>query len=417
MFNLNTGIHPGAIKLLKNPKEFFQWFKIKNFSPVKEMLYVHFVPKLKQYTNKLNIYAGYQLSPDNISFLNIELDVLANYISENYKDGTELIFENAHEGGSGRMFARLHDLVDMTGIPASKFHYVACLVNLTELYEKFCQQNNIEEKINLYGIMTFEYSSMNNLQNIDHPKIFNTSKEKLFLCFNRVIRAHRTFLVSLLLKEKLVSKSYYSYFPNGSHALSNELVDTNPWFIYNPNYFHNPNLFIEMQQVFNANLSNMPYKLNIEADNNKVGVDSDDYLFFENSWFSLVTETFFFPINSDVSEKYHATDDDGAFFSEKIFKPIQMCHPFILVSSCHSLKYLRKLGYRTFHPHINESYDDIENHGERMLAIVRDVKRLDSLTLEEKHQWLTAVLPVALHNYLTLRSKTTADVLVNSTVG
>ena len=415
MFNSNTGIHPAGIKFLKNPKEFFQSFKIKNFSPVHEMMYVHFVPKLTKYQNRLNIYAGYQVGPDNTTFLNLDLNILASYISENYKDGTELIFENAHEGGSGRMFARLHDLVDVTGIPASKFHYVACLVNLTELYEKFCQQNDIKEKINLYGIMTFEYSSMSNLKHIDHPNIFNTKKEKLFLCFNRVIRPHRTFLVSLLLKENLVSNSYYSYFPNGGHVKSEESIDTNPWFVYNSNYFDDPNRFVEMQQIFDTNLPNMPYKLNIEADNNKVGVDRDDYLFFENSWFSLVTETFFFPINSDVSEKYHATDDHGAFFSEKIFKPIQRCHPFVLVSSCHSLKYLRKLGYQTFHPHIDESYDDIENHGERMLAIVKEVKRLASLTPEEKQEWLKAVLPITVHNYLTLRSKTTADILVNTT--
>lgn len=413
MYNLTTGIHPAAIAYLKNPKEFFQSFKIKNFSPVLEMMYVHFVPKLTQYKNKLNIYAGYQQGPDKVDFLNQDLNILANFITENYKDGTELIFENAHEGGSGRMFARLHDLVDITGIPASKFHYVVCLVNLTELYEKFCQQNDIKEKINLYGIMTFEYSSMSNLRYIDQPKIFNTNKERLFLCFNRVVRTHRTFLVSLLLKEKLVSNSYYSYFPNGAHVKREDPIDTNPWFIYNPHYFDDPNLFVEMQNSFNANLPNMPYKLNIEPDNNKVGVDSDDYLYFENSWFSLVTETFFFPINSYVSEKYHATDDDGAFFSEKIFKPVQMCHPFILVSSCHSLKYFRKLGYQTFHPYIDESYDDIENHGERMLAIVKEVKRLNSLTLEEKQEWLKAVLPIAVHNYLTLKGKTTADILVN----
>ena len=46
------------------------------------------------------------------------------------------------------------------------------------------------------------------------------------------------------------------------------------------------------------------------------------------------------------------TDRNTLFFSEKIWKPIMVGHPFLLLGSKHSLKYLKNLGYKIGRAHV-----------------------------------------------------------------
>jgi hypothetical protein len=372
------------------------------------LMYSLMIPQLAFHTNVLAIYAGYIPGPNGTNILNADITIIVKYILKEYVPGMKIIFDNSHEGGTGRMFARIHAIIDQTKIPASAFHYVTSVINLVDLYEDFCDSCNITEKINLYGVSTFELNAKENLSILEEPVIANLDRSKTFLCFNRVIRTHRVFLLCMLLHEDLVKDSFYSFFPNGAHVGTppqiSQVLNTSEY-VYKENDI--PQL---MKDAYAANESSMPLTLNIRVSDNKVTVDAADYSLFNDSLFSLVTETFFFPSVHDVVNKI--IDDNGIFFSEKIFKPIQMCHPFIIVSRPKSLEYLKKIGYQTFHPLIDESYDQIEDDGERLLAIVREVKRLNEMTDSEKKGWLKAVLPRALHNYLTLHLKTNKDMLV-----
>jgi hypothetical protein len=64
------------------------------------------------------------------------------------------------------------------------------------------------------------------------------------------------------------------------------------------------------------------------------------------------------------------------WISEKTFKPIAYQHPFIVWGSTGTLKYLREQGFETFDHVIDESYDSIENHNDRLLMIVDQIKNL-----------------------------------------
>ena len=95
--------------------------------------------------------------------------------------------------------------------------------------------------------------------------------------------------------------------------------------------------------------------------------------YYVNSYFNIVTETFF--------------QEPTLRFSEKIFKPIIYKLPFILYSTPFSLRQLRSLGYKTFGDFIDESYDEITDSEERIRVLNREVKRLCSLSLKEIHKW------------------------------
>lgn len=105
---------------------------------------------------------------------------------------------------------------------------------------------------------------------------------------------------------------------------------------------------------------------------------------YRNSWVSVITESSYF-------EHEHSV-----FISEKSFKPIAAMQPFITVGSKHTLKYLRKLGYKTFHPFIDESYDDLED-ADRFLAIVEALKKIDMI--EDKVSWYKNMREILEHNH------------------
>lgn len=64
-------------------------------------------------------------------------------------------------------------------------------------------------------------------------------------------------------------------------------------------------------------------------------------------------------------------DDNRIHLTEKIFKPIVLQQPFLLVGSQGGLKYLRDYGFQTFSNIWDESYDDLP--GDQRLNAVADI--------------------------------------------
>ena len=108
------------------------------------------------------------------------------------------------------------------------------------------------------------------------------------------------------------------------------------------------------------------------------------------SYFSIVNESTF-----DTSHG----DGDTLFFTEKTLKPIMNFHPFILLSNKGTIKKLKEYGFKTFHPFIDESYDNISSRGERFLAIEQEINKLCNKSIEEIHEWYWSIEDVLKHNY------------------
>ena len=106
--------------------------------------------------------------------------------------------------------------------------------------------------------------------------------------------------------------------------------------------------------------------------------------FYEETFLSVVSETIY---NSDT-----------LYFTEKICKPLMCLHPFILVTSPHSLKRLQKFGFKTFHPFIDESYDSEENGMKRMQMIFDELDKFRARPIQELKDWWKEILPILEHN-------------------
>jgi hypothetical protein len=130
---------------------------------------------------------------------------------------------------------------------------------------------------------------------------------------------------------------------------------------------------------------------------NRALLDASTNYLYNETYFSVVTETFFFR-----KERPH---DYGRFLSEKTFKPVAMKHPFIMLSVPHFLDKFKELGYKSFSPWIDESYDKENDDATRMMMIVREIERLANLSPSELEEFLVAMREICLHNYELLMNK------------
>jgi UDPglucose 6-dehydrogenase len=244
-----------------------------------------------------------------------------------------------------------------------------------------------EKNILTYYFNCWEYHNSalpeNILIEIENNIKTKQPRSKRFINFNRRAHLHRLFLTDMLVeagidKNMILTMGAGAYVTPTPH-ISSEIFQSKSFDAYKDRIQNIINLLpitYDVQDFY----TNNPVELNIKA-------QLDAYI-------CITSETYF----------YRGKDCINMFFSEKTFKPIVCLQPFIMVNYAHSLKFLRQLGYKTFSPYINESYDDIEDGDERLKAIFNEISRLNNFTDSELQQLMIDLLPVLLHNESVYRN-------------
>ena len=114
-----------------------------------------------------------------------------------------------------------------------------------------------------------------------------------------------------------------------------------------------------------------------------------DKKLFKDTYMSMISET-----------HSGAHNCNPQFFpTEKTYKAIVNCHPFIMLSTQHYLKNLQAQGYKTFTPYIDESYDNESSAYKRMNLAIDQVEKLckDGVPVD--------MLQTAIYNYANLISR------------
>ena len=119
-----------------------------------------------------------------------------------------------------------------------------------------------------------------------------------------------------------------------------------------------------------------------------------------NTAFHLLVESHFDPFNhfQEYKSKYGVKEFAPSLITEKTWKVITSKRPFIVFATPYFLEDLRSLGYQTFHPYIDESYDTIEDQNERLTAIVNEINRLNNLSPDEFDHVFKECYNIALNN-------------------
>ena len=171
--------------------------------------------------------------------------------------------------------------------------------NFTLIQYNYCANHSQFLSVSKLDKIQLKYYEKN------YNKFLNNKSKLHFLCFNGLPRFNRILMFNELNQnQKLIGKS-----------ITTLRSDEKNYYYDIPNW--------ETRKL-SAGAS-----LNIEA-------HLDCFL-------NIVTETLF--------------NADSIFLSEKTYKPIYMCQPFIIFGNPNSLKKLKELGYKTFDKWWDESYD------------------------------------------------------------
>jgi hypothetical protein len=199
-------------------------------------------------------------------------------------------------------------------------------------------------------------------------------------------------MVALLKSFNLIDKGYVSL---------GQSDDRNNWNTMWDWVKHEAKCNSEITELFNKNEEQILSMGNLYIDTddlvkNRAWLDNDTDYLYNNTYFSLVSET-----NYYSDPKF----DGGRFITEKTFKAITCEHPFILATLPNTLPLLHELGYKTFSPYIDESYDSETDDYKRMLLIVKEVERLSNLSNSELREFLVACKDITTHNIHNLMNK------------
>jgi len=319
-------------------------------------------------------------------------DSIKAAISAGYK---RILFDNINEAVYFDHIRKIHRIIRQINDYSVSYVYLTSAQNGQETYEAYCLEQNIEPVIKISCISVFENVMKENLsvfyRDTKHPKIeyLIQKKSKLFCCLNKQLREHRARIFYKILDDNFLEKTYssFEYGLDVIQRLSGLSEYKRMW-----------KLFTRYQDIF-------PLRLNVPDDRyNPIDVRLEDLTYHSDSYFSLVTETLFFQDHNDFFPFIDA--GDSVFLTEKTFRPIALKHPFILASRPFSLQYLKKLGYKTFSPLIDESYDSELDDHLRLEMIWKEVLRLCDFTDDQWIKWQTNIKDILDHNYRVLMEKT-----------
>ena len=295
-----------------------------------------------------------------------------------------LVLDNSLEYFYESVDAIYKHIVNKYNIPASQIVFLSGVPTMLRYTLNYCKKNNAEQiKIMWYSL--FETTGKDTIrQRKTLPTLEKKRKyTKKFLNLNRRWRLHRPLLVTMLYDRGLLDEGYVSLAPSDDRRDWKQVWN---W-LSKKHYGHK-----EITKILKRSegVQQLPPMYLDEKDlvTNRAEHQTSIESYYQETFFSVVSETTFY--------------ENVPFLSEKIFKTIAMGHPFILVGSPNTLQYLKKLGYRTFAPYINEHYDSIEDHGDRAIAIVDEIERICKLNKTEWREWMSKVRPIAEHNYKIL---------------
>jgi hypothetical protein len=195
------------------------------------------------------------------------------------------------------------------------------------------------------------------------PAIHDRPRTKRFTALSRRHQSWRATVITWLKENGILDNSYWSY---NTIGIDEGQYQDNPM---HDNPIQTEPFFPGLRESAKYMLAGAPYACDTQTDveHNSHHLMVDEH--YTNSYVNLVLETFF-----------DAEQSDGAFITEKTFKPIRNGQLFVVFGCANTLRTLRQLGYKTFDNVINNDYDSsIVNFGrfEQLTNTVTELNKKD----------------------------------------
>jgi hypothetical protein len=333
---------------------------------------------------------------DKLDFLTIDqpesrLGVQIREYAELYLTDTVLAIDGATEGWpfDEIIFAGLHRGLSALAIPAKKVVIISTNYNLPVTYAAWARSSGLDPiNFYIYDFWCYKISAQLHEKHIGkEPNSIRASEpsfqvEKKVLSFNRMPKAHRASVVLKLLQDDQLESSLVSFMPDSANVSEDEKASLLTYY----KSLGWPALD-KLLDSWDALASRIPLVHDQDA-----GIEYLTYVFgdivspdYDKVGFTVITES-----------DFGVADVDRV--TEKPFKAIANRCPFLLVGQPNQLARLEKLGFKPYSMFNNE-YDLIVEPSARLEAVMNELGRLSTASVEQLQSMRSKMHAVAVYNF------------------
>ena len=283
------------------------------------------------------------------------------------KPNVKLVFSNFHEGTNQTgFFARLVFLKDKYSIPHKQITVIT-----NNKYSEIFNNHGIRviHKPYLFGFLVDHYRDLK-YKSIEHKgseigllsasEYLTLPKKKFFLSYNK--NATKTFRIQLILwliKNRLIDDTYLSILIKDSNFSIKNLISVEKELSELDKYY---DTFDKIG--FNILDWDYPNHQNDVFSNLKYTTKSH----YAETYFNIITETSF--------------ENNSLNLTEKSFKALANCHPFIIIGDMGTHEYLKTLGFELYDEIIDYSFDSNPDNQKRLNDVLGQIKKIHYLGTE-----------------------------------
>lgn len=297
-----------------------------------------------------------------------------------------LLIDQSHEGNpfSSDFMYEMHSELKRVGIREDLVFFLNHTHGYADLYSKWFQDSEFSSRINIFysnwysdGYFLKQKDFFDSFGGIDayvqdqrFRAFSDIVRPKRFMSLNYTPRGHRVMLMLELLQRGYLNAGYVSFggTKNADQYKSNFYESDGVGFLRSMGRAD----LIEHLPVLDemgAWTLDQSFQAGVFGEAIRMSATSPDK-HFENSYFSIVTESEFF-------------SSDFMRVTEKSFKPIMRMHPSIFIGNYNTLGLLEDLGYKRFDGFFDNGYDLMTDAPARFAAAMQEIARLMEMSSEE----------------------------------
>lgn len=212
---------------------------------------------------------------------------------------------------------------------------------------------------------------------------------KRFSMLSRNYRDIRLKFYATLKQQNLLSKFSYTFNNIDPYVQPNKIFD----------HFYIREKLTEFGFDLNDELNTWVDRIPYVAGNVQNKIDNEIYNLIDKTGVHIIVESHFDHFVNYYGPRCSYIEYAPPFITEKTYKPISRSKPFIFFAAPYSLQALRDLGFKTFDPLIDESYDQIENDEDRLEALVKEISRISSMSKKEFGRLIDVTRDITDYNF------------------
>jgi len=310
--------------------------------------------------------------------------------------GTKILIYFPDDYFNKRDLVAIRNQLKRQKIPVEKVHWIV----KDELFRKFvlkCWKDYGEPHIYLYGALQLRVPW------VPEEKLIQPSKAQ-FSCFSRNYHPERLALYLDFYRKDFLSDMIFSFHRMNPYFMTDADKGPQAEYLERVKIYTTEEMIKDATEILKGEvrpgianwIRNTPYEVDPTSDPrqkldkwNDVIVNAilktDIHILIESHY--LPFKNFYGDYLQYQNGDLSIQDFSPAFLTEKTYKAILCAKPVIAYSTPYFMKEWLDMGFKTFHPYIDETYDSIEDDNLRRHAICMEMGRLKAMKKTNPEQY------------------------------